>query len=118
MRAEILGNVSAAARELGVRHQTLREWIKSHPASEAVREKARESMTERLESAMWKFYQQIVETLEAGGYSSGQLLTGFGIFADKLAMFQRQQQTDDDAANFRSWLAELQAVRDAEPESD
>lgn len=111
LRAEELGNVSAAAREVGVAESTLRTWRAEKPGESAeIREQVKASMLERLEEGAMKFYQAVIGALEEQRYSPGQLLTGFGIVFDKYAKLREMQGDDGDDGQLSEFV---KAMREA-----
>jgi len=117
MRAEELGNKSAAAREAGVPINTLRSWMENDK-DEVVKigQQVKHNMLEKLEQGAMLFYEQILEHLdddyeppegkkrERKNFSPGQKLTGFGIFADKVRDIRRLEQDAEANETSEQWL--------------
>lgn len=110
LRAEELGNVSAAAREVGVAESTLRTWRAEKPGESAeIREQVKASMLERLEEGAMKFYQAVLDALDGQEYSPGQLLTGFGIVFDKYAKLKEADSAGRDTSQLDRIAEALEA---------
>ena len=106
-----LGSVKAAARQLKISRGAITKWMEDtelHQESAEKIDKMEVSMMKRIESGMMVFFDQIMEQLHEKQYTRGQLLTGFGILADKVIALRKLQGDTDDFGEVRQWVRQLQ----------
>ncbi len=96
------GNLSRAAKELGVNKSTLSRWMNSEHVSDeivvAAREiggEVRQTLTEHTQDLASKVLREIESRFDQDMYSSYELIMLFGIVSDKHVNFKKMSSLDE-----------------------
>jgi hypothetical protein len=103
------GNVAAAARELGIPENTLRQWHKGerYPEAAQLRAEARGLLAAAMEDAVWQMLALAPGKLDAASLS--QLSTAIGTLTDRMRLLRGEATTINHNANLNADVTGLVA---------